>query len=391
MVVQTRSATQLSLFPKIDPNSSLSTSDLGFASTTSCTVSPHQSLTHEPILPPPPSPQAWLWTCHSCNRSYPLGATRRCLYCSHKICYSVNQASRGKRKRCGGPCSSSFDYEGWIVWDMWRRSILSRANETLPSSRSEKVKCQQEAAKAGERVVVLRTHSCFFDCTYPSACAHERAAAKIEGTAALFRMSAAVEEPAVGASQLALTYLQETEERTSWYNDGEDFASTASPLDLDLSNSDDESDANHDSGDFPPIAPEAEVEEQLQRKSRIKVAQLTGLGLEFHLSSEKTTNASGDASLRDDATAVASWNTHRRSRRMRRKCLSAVLGRPDVEGEVGDWEDWDEESVSDDEELMDVESEAAVWAEQAGTRRQSVEEQLKELLKVGSMFMKGEL
>ncbi|KAF1809009.1 hypothetical protein P152DRAFT_379577, partial [Eremomyces bilateralis CBS 781.70] len=40
----------------------------------------------KPLSPPPQSPLQWLWQCHICKASYPLGVTRRCLVDGHYFC-----------------------------------------------------------------------------------------------------------------------------------------------------------------------------------------------------------------------------------------------------------------------------------------------------------------
>jgi hypothetical protein len=89
-----------------------------------------------PLSPPPREPMLWLWTCHLCRRTYPLGATRRCLEDGHFFCAGITEAKMLSRKegkkvyRRHTPCSSEFDYRGWKAWGEWRRRQL-----TLPDLR----------------------------------------------------------------------------------------------------------------------------------------------------------------------------------------------------------------------------------------------------------------
>lgn len=87
------------------------------------------------ITPTPNSPLPWLWTCHSCHTSYPLGATRRCLDDGHTFCAGVSSVKRRgrngvrkERRRRSRACGSEFDYTGWKAWSRWRKARDSSGN-----------------------------------------------------------------------------------------------------------------------------------------------------------------------------------------------------------------------------------------------------------------------
>ena len=89
-----------------------------------------------PLTPPPPAPPAWLWSCHICHATYPLGATRRCLVDGHRFCAGTLTHNRrtGKLRR-STPCGSVFDYVGWRAYGEWRRHELAarrRAAAAVP-------------------------------------------------------------------------------------------------------------------------------------------------------------------------------------------------------------------------------------------------------------------
>lgn len=69
----------------------------------------------------PPRPISWLWFCHLCRFSYPLGATRRCLNDGHVVCVGKTVSKSGRIKR-HQMCHTEFDFVGWEVWGRWRRN-----------------------------------------------------------------------------------------------------------------------------------------------------------------------------------------------------------------------------------------------------------------------------
>ncbi|KAL8805093.1 MAG: hypothetical protein Q9182_002183 [Xanthomendoza sp. 2 TL-2023] len=80
---------------------------------------------------PPPSPEQWIWQCHECRTTYPIGTTRRCLLDDHQLCYGQpvqKNSKRGKKKVRS--CQSQFDYTGWQAWGTWKRSQLSEDGQS---------------------------------------------------------------------------------------------------------------------------------------------------------------------------------------------------------------------------------------------------------------------
>jgi hypothetical protein len=122
----------------------------------------------------PLPPLLWLWTCHVCKRTYPLGATRRCLEDGHFFCAGISEIKRPRRGsqaaaaaatsapmfRRHTPCSSEFDYAGWKTWGEWRRGKLDMAALT-------------------QRVERGRSHGggCADYCDFPSQCRRRQSAA----------------------------------------------------------------------------------------------------------------------------------------------------------------------------------------------------------------------
>lgn len=87
--------------------------------------------------PAPSAPLPWLWTCHSCSTSYPLGATRRCLVDGHRFCAGTtvikrwrNDGPRSKIKKHRA-CGSEFDYVGWRSWGRWRQTSPSSSRSRI--------------------------------------------------------------------------------------------------------------------------------------------------------------------------------------------------------------------------------------------------------------------
>jgi hypothetical protein len=127
------------------------------------TPSPHRPAASRtdgpPPSPPPPAPLLWLWTCHLCKRTYPLGATRRCLEDGHLFCAGVIAGGAGGaalRRRAA--CASEFDYAGWRGWGEWRRARL-----LLQAPRRRRRRCRSGAGAAAAA-------GCDADCDFPSQC-----------------------------------------------------------------------------------------------------------------------------------------------------------------------------------------------------------------------------
>ncbi|CAF9903155.1 MAG: hypothetical protein GOMPHAMPRED_000110 [Gomphillus americanus] len=86
--------------------------------------------------PPPEIPSRWLWRCHLCSLSYPIGTTRRCLNDGHYFCAGTTINKRTGKKKPHSPCGSTFDYIGWQEYGDWRRHErdlrAKAANTSLP-------------------------------------------------------------------------------------------------------------------------------------------------------------------------------------------------------------------------------------------------------------------
>ncbi|KAG9201492.1 hypothetical protein G6514_005690 [Epicoccum nigrum] len=139
--------------------------------------------------PTPDSPLPWLWTCHSCHHSYPLGATRRCLDDGHTFCAGVSSVRRRgkngvrKEKRWSRACGSEFDYTGWKAWSRWRKARdKSGEGGTTRLSREMEVDIPRhgqpdggEQRASGQKFPVAnqtgaKKKDCWEACTYPSHC-----------------------------------------------------------------------------------------------------------------------------------------------------------------------------------------------------------------------------
>ncbi|KAL1960103.1 hypothetical protein VTO42DRAFT_275 [Malbranchea cinnamomea] len=64
-------------------------------------------------------PMPWIWICHICKACIPLGATNRCLSCSHTFCTGSTGRAHGKRK--DGSCVSKFDFVAWRSMVSWKQ------------------------------------------------------------------------------------------------------------------------------------------------------------------------------------------------------------------------------------------------------------------------------
>ncbi|KAK6069406.1 hypothetical protein SCUP234_10718 [Seiridium cupressi] len=114
--------------------------------------------------PAPCNPMPWEWRCCSCNTSFALSITRRCLSCSHVFC-SVSEPplkKRAKKQRRDHKgrritCRTSFDYEGWSDYNNWRRNVTG----------------DRLTEKQRDRHFLMKTHNDWSHCEYPSHC-HQR-------------------------------------------------------------------------------------------------------------------------------------------------------------------------------------------------------------------------
>ena len=126
------------------------------------------SLTCFSSTPPPAVPAAWIWSCHLCHSTFPLGATRRCLHDGHYFCAGASVNVRTGRVRRHKPCGSVFDYDGWERVGEWRqeeqhlqREATARATVKYTRTTTREVLNLQQQSN---------THNCWIDCNYPSEC-----------------------------------------------------------------------------------------------------------------------------------------------------------------------------------------------------------------------------
>ena len=148
-------------FPIISPTSSSQSSTI------------LKPLLFSPTSAPPPEPLTWLWQCHMCRRSYPLGATRRCLDDGHTFCSSTTAVrGRGRNAKTTKPhrsCASEFDYRGWEAWGEWRReerAIYDACTRSALSPIQEIFPVAVAAAMASRGA----SRNCWANCDYPSEC-----------------------------------------------------------------------------------------------------------------------------------------------------------------------------------------------------------------------------
>ncbi|MCJ1252147.1 hypothetical protein MMC30_009385 [Trapelia coarctata] len=105
--------------------------------------------------PPPQLPPLWTWSCHQCQTSYPLGATRRCLHDGHYFCSGTTINKDTGRVKWHKPCGSVFDYVGWRAWGEWRRAVKESQSKRPQSLLFGSMK---------------KEHNCADDCDFPSEC-----------------------------------------------------------------------------------------------------------------------------------------------------------------------------------------------------------------------------
>ena len=119
-----------------------------------------------PPAPTPVPPLQWLWTCHKCSSTYPLGATRQCLDDGHSFCAGTTivkhwcGVSAKKKTKRHKACASEFDYIGWKSWGRWKRS-------TSTNNKAERLSVQVEEEKKMKKKT---EKDCWQNCDYPSQC-----------------------------------------------------------------------------------------------------------------------------------------------------------------------------------------------------------------------------
>lgn len=155
------------------------------------------------VAPTPDSPLPWLWACHSCYTSYPLGATRRCLDDGHTFCAGVSSVKRRgrngvrkERRRRSRACGSEFDYTGWKAWSRWRKTrdssrdgasgeptslnremevdtAMHRDDQVLPRHchREGAEECSNSQTRPSDKETEGKKKKDYWEaCTYPSHC-----------------------------------------------------------------------------------------------------------------------------------------------------------------------------------------------------------------------------
>ncbi|KAF4994923.1 hypothetical protein FGRMN_5473 [Fusarium graminum] len=175
--------------------------------TTILTNRPPNMLTRKcipPKTPPPGKPASWKWTCDRCKVSYKLAVTRRCLHCNSTRLFrdvkfigaSITKPST-RRRRLNKlryiPSADNHDYDFWSVHNDWRRfraiyktdpeawkrrTMRDLAGSSSAVRRAKKVEIEttrrSEITQGRFTRMLNYTHSCEFDCDYPSQCHTER-------------------------------------------------------------------------------------------------------------------------------------------------------------------------------------------------------------------------
>ena len=128
-------------------------------------------MTPLPFKPPRP----WLWSCHRCHNSYPLGATRRCLHDGHYFCGGTTTSSlTGRPTKTHKACGSEFDYLGWQDVFQWRERLNPPQRNLRDRGSRRHQKISEKAAKCKKREKAIELErSCEVSCKYPTAC-HNR-------------------------------------------------------------------------------------------------------------------------------------------------------------------------------------------------------------------------
>ena len=130
---------------------------------------------------PPLTPPAWSWSCHQCQTTYPLGATRRCLYDGHYFCAGTTVNKRTGRVKRHKPCGSIFDYVGWKEYGDWRRNeqrfaerkasrVRSLQSVTEDEHDSSSLTDEDAEGSDKENLTHQQPHNCETDCNFPSEC-----------------------------------------------------------------------------------------------------------------------------------------------------------------------------------------------------------------------------
>lgn len=109
---------------------------------------------------PPCTPMTWSWVCHRCSTRFPLGATQRCLFDGHRVCFGKSMKRFKKKKKSLG-CGTEFDYIGWQEWLLWKRNRPG----LLISSSFDQVLVDEDAQT---------NRDCWALCRFPGEC-HRKA------------------------------------------------------------------------------------------------------------------------------------------------------------------------------------------------------------------------
>ncbi|KAM0263756.1 hypothetical protein ACHAQJ_001071 [Trichoderma viride] len=126
----------------------------------------------------PRSPRSWTWKCHQCRRRYPLACTRRCLDCSHTLCFPNGDNKQDAKSSC----RVVFDLFGWQAYYQWRRELLDQNSSNQEPQTNAAVEISEEHSEMVEREdeepewlnkLLNDTHDCSIDCAFPSECFHK--------------------------------------------------------------------------------------------------------------------------------------------------------------------------------------------------------------------------
>ncbi|KAF2268415.1 hypothetical protein CC78DRAFT_575887 [Lojkania enalia] len=148
--------------------------------------------TPDALVPAPPSPLHWVWTCHQCNHSYALGVTRRCLHDGHFFCSGTTTVKNWRKSvnprkiKRHRACDSEFDYQGWKDWGRWKRSGMkdsihndydsssSSWSSSSSSSPSSSFTTTRAASFRCPELQKPKQKDCWNTCDYPSKCRWDR-------------------------------------------------------------------------------------------------------------------------------------------------------------------------------------------------------------------------
>lgn len=150
-------------------------------------------------------PNPTRWTCCICDKTYNIGATSKCLKCSHQFCHILPRTSilAPKAEEEIVTCELEFDSRGWEIFNQWRRSEKHPAIESHDS--------------------ISHPRDCYSLCRYPSECkSHE--SKDLGSTYELpgVDMSGTSEMPVLDkkAGSLGIVNIFDEEAEEEWYSAG---------------------------------------------------------------------------------------------------------------------------------------------------------------------------